>query len=189
MLWKPLVICPDEALHQALLTGLAEWQGVGLRQYPAPGGVVELAARHQANVCFLDGVSHPDTANELIEPLAAAGVPVVLLFHREDGAAILRGLRLGATEFLIPPFGASETAALLGRLAGRTVGPAPSSAHRLYVCIPGKGSCGCTTLLVHLSVVLAARARGRVLLADFDLLTGSVAFHFNLKPVFSVADA
>jgi pilus assembly protein CpaE len=189
MEWKPVVICPDPVLGDPLREALAEWRGVELKDYVAPEMALEIATRHESTVCFVDACTQPEAALALTTALAGSGRPVVLLERNEDAALLLRGFRAGAAEFLILPYGAAETAKVLERLASRTAGAPHEAAIRVFAIVAGKGSCGATTLAVALGTHLAATLTGRVLLADFDLLTGSVAFHLGLKPTFNTLDA
>jgi Flp pilus assembly CpaE family ATPase len=171
-----------------LREALAEWHGIELKDYVEPEMALEIAARHESTVCFIDACTNPDAAQALTAALSTSGRPVVLLERSEDASAILRGFRAGAAEFLILPYGATEAASVLARLAGRP-SASPESRNRVYAIVAGKGSCGATTLAVALGTHLAATMAGRVLLADFDLLTGGVAFHLGLKPAFNTLDA
>jgi pilus assembly protein CpaE len=55
--------------------------------------------------------------------------------------------------------------------------------------MPGKGSCGATTVACHLAFALKREKSDRVLLADLDWLTGTVGFLLKLKSNYSFADA
>jgi pilus assembly protein CpaE len=172
-------------LHAAL----AEMQGVEFTTYPAEQSALEAARKHRCNVCIVDSESQPEKAFAAIEQFTGASIPVMAVLAREDGAAILRALRTGASDFLIPPFSQSSVEAALGRLAERAVAVEPTESSRIWALVPGKGSCGATTLAVNLAFRLASVAGGRVLLADLDLLTGSIGFHLNLKAAFTAVDA
>jgi pilus assembly protein CpaE len=189
MIWRPVVICPDAALREQLRDALAQMHGVEFTDFPAGHGALEAARKHRCNVCIVEGESQPEKAAAAVQEFAAASIPVLVVQAREDGAAILRALRMGASDFLIPPFSAASVAAALDRLAERTVVAEPGDASRIWALVPGKGSCGSTTLAVNLAFHLASAAAGKVLLADLDLLTGSVGFHLNLKATFTALDA
>jgi pilus assembly protein CpaE len=189
MIWRPVVICPDTALREQLRAALAEMQGVEFTDFPGGHGVLEAARKHRCNVCIVESESLPEKAIAVIQEFAGSSIPVLVVQSKEDGAAILRALRMGASDFLIPPFSAEYVVAALERLAERTVLAEPQDASRIWALVPGKGSCGSTTLAVNLAFRLATATSGKVLLADLDLLTGSVGFHLNLKATFTALDA
>lgn len=189
MIWRPLVICPNVMLRDQLRDALVHMLGAEFTDYPEVPAAVEAARRHRCNVCLVESESQPEKALEAIREFAAFSLPVIVVQSREDGASMLRSLRVGASDFLIAPVSAGAVEAALARLAERVVPPDGQNASRIWAVVPGKGSCGATTLAVNLAFRLASELRGPVLLADLDLLTGSVGFHLNLKATFTAVDA
>jgi pilus assembly protein CpaE len=189
MNWRPLVICPDTALRQQLRGAMADMQGAEFTDYPTLLMALEASKKHRCNVCLVEAESQPERALSAIKDFVSVSLPVVVVLSQEDGPAILRALRAGASDFLAPPFDAASVEAAFERLAERTAAPEAQNTSRIWAVMPGKGSCGSTTLAVNLAFRLAAVGMGRVLLADLDLLTGSVDFHLNLKATFTAVDA
>lgn len=187
MSWRPLIVCPQPALAERLSAALRDAaidSGPTLNEYPRMGTAAALAARHAANICFLDVATNPEHAQLLIGELAP-GVPVVALHHRAEGDLILRCLRRGAREFLTE----LSTESLRGAFErlGRAHFPVPqTAAGKIYCVIPGKAGCGASTLAAHLAVRMAAA--GASLLVDCDALNASIAFQLKLKPEHHIGD-
>jgi pilus assembly protein CpaE len=118
-------------------------------------------------------------------------LPVLALLRSNDPDLILQCLREGASEFLIQPFTAEQLNAALSKLSrfrgARVAGR--ESTGRVYCVMPGKGSCGATTVACHLAFALKRDKSDRVLLADMDWLTGTLGFLLKLKSNYSFADA
>jgi pilus assembly protein CpaE len=188
--WKPLVICPNQAMAARVRSALAE-QGLEdvsfLPQYPAAGIIAGFAAQHGSNICFLDIASDPERALLLI-PEAARSLQVVALNPRKDADIILYCLRLGACEFLSEPTG-EEIRNLLDRL-GRNLEPAAAAKPCLACCVmPGKPGSGASTLATCLAVELKRCGASKVLLVDADAAAATVSFLLKLKPAFHLGDA
>jgi pilus assembly protein CpaE len=118
-------------------------------------------------------------------------VVVVALLTGNDPDLILRCLRQGAGEFLIRPFTPDQLEAALQKLSRlRPLNrPVETSQSRLYCLVPAKGACGATTLACNLAFHLQRLAPGKLLLADMDPLTGTLAFLLKLKSNYSFLDA
>jgi pilus assembly protein CpaE len=121
----------------------------------------------------------------------APGLPVLALLPGNDPDLILQCLRQGASEFLIRPFTADQLRAALAKLSRtHSAKPVrPESSARLYCVMPGKGSSGATTVACNLACHLARSETGKVLLADMDPLTGTLAFLLKVKTSYSFLDA
>lgn len=163
-----------------------------LGTYPNRAALAELAAGGM-RLCFLDIASDQGTAFAVMPLFGSAcpGVPLFALLPSNDPDLILQCLRQGASEFLIQPFTADQfhgALAKLSRFRPSQVAEAESNA-RVYCVMPGKGACGATTVACHLAYSLKRRDSGKVLLADLDGLTGTLAFLLKLKSNYSFADA
>jgi len=115
-------------------------------------------------------------------------LPVIAVLPGNEPDLILHCLRQGASEFLIRPVAPAQFQAVLGRIAQAKASP-PSSGARLLCGIPGKGASGTTTLVSNLAFALKKKTSGRILLADFDGLCGTVPFVLKLKSSYSFVDA
>ncbi len=194
---QALVICPDGDMAGELVTLLGgEPRGaapVVLASYPPVSVLARAVTGAGARMCFLDACSNREVAFQLLSELVtlAPEVPVVALLVENDPDLILRCLRQGAGEFLIRPFTPDQLEAALEKLARTrpSVRPAEGSQCHVYCVMPGKGACGATTLACNLAYYLLRPGNGKVLLADMDPLTGTLAFLLKLKSNYSFLDA
>ncbi|MCL4396224.1 MAG: hypothetical protein M1482_15715, partial [Chloroflexi bacterium] len=190
---RALIISRDEStvadLTRLLVRELPATVITGVADYPPGAAVSGLAA---LRYCFVDMASGADAALTFLAEASARapGVPFIALFTGNDPDSILRCLRQGASEFLIRPFTADQLQAVLQKLARTHPRAAvPESRAKSYCIVPGKGACGATTLACNLAYHLKRTGPGKVLLADMDPLTGTVAFVLKLKSSYSFLDA
>jgi pilus assembly protein CpaE len=91
---------------------------------------------------------------------------------------ILRVVRAGAREFLTLPTNCDDLMATVKRLVHRredAPGAPPVAKGPQVIAVTGAaGGVGCTTLAVNLASILAKASKEEVVLADFDLMLGSV---------------
>jgi pilus assembly protein CpaE len=192
---RAVLICPDAGMSAELARSLAnEWPAGRpevVESYPEGGVVKGLAAK--AQVCFLDVASDGAKALEAMARLTGEvpDLPLVVLLRANDPDLILRCIRLGAADFLIQPFTGEQVRAVLAKLARLRTGLSglAEAGGKVYCVVPGKGACGATTLACNLAFALKRMGGGRVLLADLDGLTGTVAFVLKLKSSYSFMDA
>lgn len=188
--WKPLVVCPGDDLARRLASALAALgfsQVPRLAEYPALGAMAAAAARHQANICFLDMCANQEHALLLVSE-AATTMAVVSLNPQNDPEMMLRALRRGVADFLSDP-SAAQVRTILDRLSAKH--PAAGAAKSALICVvfPGKPGSGASTLAAQLASELKRMGLARVLLADLDSMTGSIGFQLKLKSDFSIQDA
>lgn len=191
---RALVICPDRAMAGELLRVLADRLPAPTlhHTYPAPRALAVSPGAGQPSVCFVDAQTDAQAALRLIGELSARwpSLPIVALLGRNDPDMILRCLRTGASEFLVCPFSAEEWEAVWERIAGAGIGEVPDfKGGKIYCVIPGKGASGATTTAVNLAFQLKRAGHDKVLLADFDALTGTVGFQLKLKSSYNFLDA
>lgn len=191
-----LLISPDKELAAAAQKAIAEakvFEIVSeLRSYP-PAQTAEIRIRQaQPDVVLIDLASDMEAARGLLRSIAAMRppLPVVGLGMSNDASLILEGLRAGAGDFLHAPFkqeAQQEAAVRIRRL--RQVEEAPHQEQGQLIAFsstkPGSGS---STLAMQSAFTLRRLTGKRVLLVDFDLISGSVAFSLKLAPVYSVLD-
>lgn len=196
--WNHLFVCPNPVLFQALTGLLAEATPnagiINLPAYPSRRALLDVIATQAPTVCFLDVGSDWDSAVALIVELSNAKtpVPVVAIGNSNDPDLILRCLRQGANEFLFQPFAADQVTAALERLSKTRRNSAADSRElgKVYCLMPGKGACGATTIAHNLAFHLQrANPRKKVLLADLDPATGTLAFLLKLRSTYSFVDA
>jgi pilus assembly protein CpaE len=141
---------------------------------------------------FLDVVSDRDQAVQLLGEMARLGssVQVIALLGDNDPDLILRCLRTGALDFLIQPFTADQLEAALAKLA--RVQPSTEGAGKepakIFAVMPAKGACGATTVACNLAFQWRKHGAKRILLADLDVLAGTLSFLLKIKSVYSFVD-
>ena len=180
-----------DELSPLLITHLPGVQSSHVRGYPSPrdlGGAIGGGAPH---LCFLDVVSDPEQALQLLGEMARMGpnIQVIALLAGNDPDAMLRCLRGGAADFLIQPFTGEQLEGVLAKLA-RTLpmdgaGKEPA---KIIVVMPAKGACGATTIACNLAFQWKRHGAKRVLLADLDPLTGTLSFLLKIKSMYSFVD-
>ncbi|MDQ6676331.1 MAG: P-loop NTPase [Acidobacteriota bacterium] len=154
--------------------------------YPDPETVLGQAP----DLCLIEVETDTERALALVRDLSDSGLPVVALYTTNDSDLILRALRCGASEFLSEPITPQQLWQAFERLARKngsgTSRPRPG---KIWTIMPAKTNYGATTISCNLAVRLKRLEQRRVLLADMDLLIGSVGFLLKLKSPFSIVDA
>ncbi len=186
-----MLICPNADLSHTLS---ATWRAMGEAQpivesprYVDLSELRDLAGGHAVTLCFVDVGTDSELGLGLVQALRELGIPVVALHTANDPDLILRCLRHGAAEFLFLPFSADQFRLALDRLAKRAQA-AMTQAHsggEVYCLMGGKSGCGNTTLACNLAFQLQALTFRKVLLADLDPLTGTIAFLLKLSSNYS----
>jgi pilus assembly protein CpaE len=114
---------------------------------------------------------------------------IAAILPPNDPDLILRSLRAGANDFLIPPFTAEHVQAVAQKLIQflpENCEPAPSG--KVYCVIPAKGACGASTIAADLVYQYKRLGASRVLLADLDPLTGVISFLLKTSSSHSFVD-
>ncbi|MEO7651966.1 MAG: AAA family ATPase [Bryobacteraceae bacterium] len=191
-----LSISPNREMAQQFAATLSTTRAfhilAELKSYP-PLQTLDIRLRQlRPDLVFLDLATDLDKAAELIEFIAAVKPPihVIGLHTHNDSDAILRSLRAGATEFLHAPFGVDVQKEVLGRITRlrKPQSRVPTERGRMLAfssCKPGSGA---STLAAETACALRKTGK-RVLLADFDLWNGIVAFLFKVNQFSSLIDA
>jgi pilus assembly protein CpaE len=102
-----------------------------------------------------------------------------------DSSTILRAIRTGAREFLTLPSGVDEIRESFGRLIVQREEPKASEGPKgpqVIAVTAAAGGVGCTSMAVNLASILAKTSTHDVVLADFDLMLGSVDACLDLVP-------
>lgn len=191
--WKALFICPNQKIIRDLAPLLRErlptFSGSDLNAYPARYQLAEVVNAESPNLCFLE-ISEPrEPGLALIPDLLRinAKLPIIVVLASNDPELVLRSLRQGASDFLIPPFTPDQVEAALQKIA-RLQPAQPTNAGKVYCIMPAKGGCGASTIACNLAYKLK-RGEKRVLLADLDPLAGTLSFLLKIKSNFSFLDA
>jgi len=192
-----LLISPNRELAQQFSATLPAARSfhilAEMKTYP-PVPTLDIRLRQlRPDLVFLDLTTDMDAAIGLIEFIAGIRPPVYVVgLHTQNASdAILRSLRAGATEFLYAPFDIEMQKQAVGRIARLRKPPKPSEAERgrLVVFSSAKPGSGASTLACQTAFALGKLSGKRILLADFDLCNGSVAFFFKISPYSSLLDA
>jgi pilus assembly protein CpaE len=144
------------------------------------------------NILFLDVISNREQALVLMSEVIRLdrGVSIIALLAANEPQLILRCLRMGASEFLLQPFGAEQLNTALNKLA-RTLPKeklAPKPTAKVISVMPAKGACGASTLACNLAFHAKRAGTQRVLLSDLDPLTGTISFLLKAKSTYSFVD-
>ena len=104
---------------------------------------------------------------------------------------LMRCIRLGAREFLNPPFAGNELQEALERTALRQQEPVePKKAQgRLMVFCAAKRGAGTTNIACKFAIALARQSGQKTLLIDMDLPLGDVALNLGVSSRYSTIDA
>lgn len=192
-----VVIAPNRELAEQLSSALQEAKCfevlADLKSYPSDQ-TLELRVRQIApDVVFLDLASDFEVAAGLIRKLNSTQPPVqVIGVHTSNDPQILiQSLRAGACEFLHAPFSSEtqrEARARIARLR-QPDGPAQQDYGKVVVFSSAKPGSGASTLATQTAFSLKRMTSKRVLLADFDVMGGSIAFALKLNAPYSLLDA
>jgi pilus assembly protein CpaE len=119
-------------------------------------------------------------------------VLAVGLHQTADSAVLVQTLRAGGSEFLASPFPPQEQREAMARLRRLRQPEYPENAPTLgkvVVFTSAKPGSGSSTLAAHTACAIRTGTGMRVLLIDFDLEGGTIAFYLKLQPPGSVMDA
>lgn len=180
---RAILAAPDEVLSSALIARLAEVPDLEvevaarLENYPETGDLTAIVDAVQPEIAIIDVASDLDAACGLIRSMAAAYPQIhsIAVHHANDPSTLMQCLRMGATEFLHAPFVTGEMRAAVSRI--RRLWRGPTSSRRTGKVLgftsakPGSGS---STIAQHMALALRHATGERVLLADFDLLGGTL---------------
>jgi pilus assembly protein CpaE len=151
--------------------------------------LAEVLASETPNLCLLE-ISEPREAGLALIPdllRIDAKLPIVVVLSNNDPELVLRCLRQGASDFLIPPFTSEQVEGALQKIARLQPHRATKSG-KVYCVMPAKGGCGASTIASNLAYQMR-RGDKRILLADLDPLAGTLSFLLKIKSNYSFMDA
>jgi pilus assembly protein CpaE len=130
--------------------------------------------------------SNPMQAIQLVQAILqkTPNVAVLPASRDRDSGVILRVIRAGAREFLPLPTEAHDLLDSIKRLI-RPAAETQTSSERgpqIITVTGASGGVGCTSLAVNLATTLAKASQHEAILADFDLLFGSVDACLDIIP-------
>lgn len=128
--------------------------------------------------CFAEVVSVNDPVLHLFAEMLSYDpkLCIVSVLPSKEPELVLRCLRAGSTDFLIPPFDQGTWEPVMQRLMKSTPQGLDGNPGKLYCVMPAKGACGATTVACGLVYQWKRLGAKRVLLADLDPITGVIAF-------------
>jgi pilus assembly protein CpaE len=191
--WKALFICPNQKiirdLAPLLRKHLPTFSGYDLNAYPMRHQLAEVVSSEAPTLCLLEIGENADAGFHLITDLLRidAKLPIIVVLPSNDPELVLRCLRQGASDFLIPPFTSEQVEGALQKIA-RLQPHRNINAGRVYCIMPAKGGCGASTIASTLAYQMK-RGNKRILLADLDPLAGTLSFLLKIKSNFSFMDA
>ncbi len=192
-----MLVCPDRGLAQQFSAAVAELKALNIiaevKEYVSPVVLDQRMKQLRPDAVLIDVGSDRQAALALVGHLAAAhpGAALIGLHGSNDPDSILLCMRNGVAEFLHAPFLLTDSEQAIMRLVRRKqteVRNQPSRG-RLIAFVPAKGGAGTTTLATNIAHRLSRASPRRVLVADFDLAEGTVAFLFKLNHAYSLLDA
>lgn len=194
--WRILLLGPSSALGEGLKSLLSREIPLAVlfevKSYPDAPALPQLLSSQNLSVCLLDVSSKPEVAIPLIREMQtlAPRLPIVAVLSSDEPDQILACLRQGAADFLPVPASAAHLSQVFAKVLQTYPELAPTSASaRTIAVIPAKGACGGSTIALNLAFQRKRLGAKRVLLADLDPLTGTLAFQLRAKPSYSFLDA
>src|SRR5579863_2949555 len=191
--WKALFICPNQKIIRDLVPLLRKhlptFSGHDLNAYPMRHQLAEVVAAETPNLCLLEIGDPSDTGLAVIPDLLRidAKLPIIVVLSSNDPELVLRCLRQGASDFLIPPFTSEQVEGALQKIARLQPSQATNSG-RVYCVMPAKGGCGASTIASNLAYQMKRLGDKRILLADLDPLAGTLSFLLKIKSSYSFMD-
>ncbi len=191
-----LLVAPNREMAEQFLSTVPQTRAfqvlADIRSYPHEQALDVRLRQLKPDVVLLDVATNPDLAAELIRFIVGAHpeVHVVGLHVANDSEAILRILRSGASEFLHAPFDVETQREAITRL-DRLRRPEAGGSERGAVVVfsSAKPGSGASTLATQTAFAIRKASGQRVLLADFDLMGGAIAFYLKLGHGGSLVDA
>jgi len=192
-----LLVAPNRELADQFAHSLAKSKNafqiiLDLKTYPNQQTLEMRLRQMRPDVLLLDLMSSLEAACDLIRFAVSQKIPlhVVGLHLQNDSEAILRSLRVGASEFLHAPFDAPVQQDAMIRIQ-KLVQPenaADREMGKVVAFSSTKPGSGASTLAAQTAFALSRTTGKRVLLADFDLMGGTIGFYLKLEQTHSLVD-
>jgi pilus assembly protein CpaE len=192
-----ILVCQDRDLAAAFTRSVDKSRAFqimsDLKAYPSRQTLEIRLRQVQPDVVFLDLASNLDSALEIIQIVGQVSpeTHVIGIHNSNDSDALLRSLRLGASDFLHAPFeqSAQTQAASRIRRLKEPEAPAERQLGRVIAFTSSKPGSGASTLSVQTAFTLSRVTKARVLLLDLDLMGGTIGFYLKLSHPYSMVDA
>ncbi len=181
-----ILIAPDRQLARQFTDALAPAHAfqiaAEMKTYPASKALEVRLDQVRPDVLLLDLATDLEAACLIIREAATyrPGCRIVGLHPSNDSEAILKSLRVGATEFLHAPFESAAQLEAAQRIERLLHAAQPlSTMGQVIVFTSAKEGSGATTLAREMAFALRTQTRQRILLADLDTFGGTLAFTLN----------
>jgi len=107
------ILFAEDTIHIAkLLKFKLEKEGFELIHYPSGVGVSDGVLKHQPDLVLLDIMMPVKDGLTVLKEIkgnpASASIPVILLTANSHEEYVVKGLQLGATDYILKPFASSE---------------------------------------------------------------------------------
>jgi two-component system KDP operon response regulator KdpE len=125
---KVLVVDDESVIVEAVELGLSlHWREVEVLSAPDADHALDLIERERPNIVLLDiGLPGKDGFQALKEIRLFSDVPVIMVTARDDAMDKVRGLELGADDYVTKPFNHLELLARMKAVLRRLDLPAPT---------------------------------------------------------------
>jgi Flp pilus assembly CpaE family ATPase len=190
------LIGPDEGRRRELAAALAECRGAKVREFASyPHAIDDLPRLLELSfdVILIDLDSDIEFALDLVETICAKDAATVMVYSTlADQDLVVRCMRAGAREYLIPPFDQSTVAEALVRAAAITrpkVRPTKKTIGKSLVFLGAKGGSGVTTIACNFAIALAQETSQSTLLIDLALPMGDAALNLGIAAEYSTDNA
>lgn len=178
-----LLIAPDKQLARQFLDRVPDAHvfqiAVEIKAYPNRKTLEIRLEQVRPDVLLIDLASNLEAACDVIREAAACapGCRIVGLHRTNESEAILKSLRVGATEFLYAPFDRESQQEAAERIE-RLLRPATEkkAAGRVVAFTSAKEGSGATTMTLETAFALKALTHQRILAADLDFTGGTLGF-------------
>ncbi len=194
--WKILLLGPAPSLGGGLKSLLTQeipaLQVFEVKSYPDAAALPSLISSQGLSICLFDVSTKPETALPLIREMQRLSprLPIIAVLQDDETDLILSCLRQGAADFIALPAAAAQLDQVFTKVVQSYPELAPANASaRVISVISAKGGCGASTLALNLAFQRKRLGVKRILLADLDPLTGTLAFQLRAKPAYSFLDA
>jgi CheY-like chemotaxis protein/MinD-like ATPase involved in chromosome partitioning or flagellar assembly len=155
-----------------------------------------MAKSSHPNLILLDlmmpGMNGFDVCIELRKMPETIDTPVIFLTAKAETANKIKGLQVGADDYMTVPFESDElllrVRALLRRAQASPQERLSSQAGKIIAVFNLRGGAGCTTLAVNLAIGLKQLWNEEVGLVDFSLPIGVANIYLNIRPHNSISE-
>jgi pilus assembly protein CpaE len=194
------IIGPDDALRCALIDAVTKCRPCRVSDfssYPPTLHDIRNLLAQKCDVVMIEIDSDPEYALTIIRAVCSSGTSTVMVYSRmpdtdvPDSDLLTRCTRIGAREFLSPPFSNRDLHDALDRAESRHLGQSqPKDLRgRFYLFCAAKGGAGVTNIACNFAMTMADLTAERTLLIDLDLPLGEAGLNLGVDSQYSTIDA